>query len=94
VGLGELLLLLGPLVDMLGQVHSCHDRAQLVELTQRVLVRPPQSLHVRLYHCRYFNFPASASAQQSGWCAADAVSAQQLPQLSPAEPALATNGCH
>ena len=48
----------------LGQVHVSNDMAQLVELMHLVLVRPPQSLQVRLYHCRYFSTPVSAQAKQ------------------------------
>lgn len=48
-----------------GHVHSCHDSAQLVLLRHLALVRPPQSLHVWLYHCRYCSCPLSAVAQHS-----------------------------
>jgi hypothetical protein len=46
-------------VAVVSHVHSCQDRAQLVELMHLKLVRPPQSLQVRLYHCRYLRLPVS-----------------------------------
>lgn len=46
------------------QVHSSQDSAQLVELIHLVLRRPPQSLHVRLYHCRYLSMPESVNTSQ------------------------------
>lgn len=61
-GVGVVLLLAAAASP--SQVHSSQDSAQLVELIHLVLRRPPQSLHVRLYHCRYLSTPESANSSQ------------------------------
>lgn len=49
-----------------GHAHSCQDSAQLVLFRHLTLVRPPQSLHVWLYICRYCRLPLSAGQHKNG----------------------------